>query len=285
MLKSEKILISKIFVCIYLIMGVISYLTNGASYNLLVLNSHSMLADGELWRLFTFTLLPDTIEGTILTSLVLWFVAPALELKFKTKKFALLAFFVIALQGAIFTLLFWNKNVNVAGAEGLSFFILTLYMFLEVSDKNVFSFKNKRTLNLVVFIPVVWFASVIVHNSFTNNPSLTNSIISSAYGIIFGGIIFVQMKAAKHLLNPERQTTNPVNVPSPEELIGSLRMQKEGAFETQFDDEYENDIPVEIEEYFSEERLNQILDKINEYGKDSLTPDEKLYLKEYSKYL
>jgi membrane associated rhomboid family serine protease len=266
-------------------MGVISYLSNGESYNLFVLNPSSMILHGELWRLFTFSFLPNSIEGIILVAIVFWLIAPELETKFQTKKFVLLTFLVIALQGAIFTLLFWNKNVTVAGAEGIAFFILTLFMFLEVTNKNNWPIRINRSLHFVVFIPVVWFASVILHNTFSDNIALSNSIISAAYGIIFGGIMFVQMKAVKHIINPRRQTTNPVNVPTPEELIGSLSMQKESSYETHFEEDYENDFPQDIEEYFSEERLNQILDKINEYGKDSLTPDEKLYLKEYSQYL
>ena len=39
------------------------------------------------------------------------------------------------------------------------------------------------------------------------------------------------------------------------------------------------------EEVYTEDRLNEILDKINERGKESLSPEELRYLRDYSRKL
>ena len=272
---------------IYITIGAISYFTNGTAFHYLALNPVSLILNQELWRLLTFSLVPSTIEGTLLFALVFWFIAPIVEDKFKTKKFIPLLLLVASLQGAVFTLLFWQKNINLAGGEGIAFFILTLYMLLEVSSEKIhFSLNKIHSLPFVVLLTVVWFSSVLIHHSFTENAYFNYAIIGGAYGIIFGTIIFMQIKTAEYLFGRKRQTKKPVNIPSPEELISSLSARKKTMPQSQFEDDFqEEETMFDDEEYFSEDRLNSILDKINEHGTESLTTDEKLYLEEYSKYL
>jgi membrane associated rhomboid family serine protease len=289
MIKSEKILFSRILVFIYLIIGLASYLSNGVAYNLLSLNPVIAVSNSELWRLFSFSFVPGNIEGTLLFSFVFWFIAPILEERFRTRKFALLLVLIASLQGAIFTLLFWGKPLNIAGGEGVALFVLTLYMFLEVSDDgNAMNFyaRKIRSLPFVVLTTVVWFSSVLIHNSFVSNSGFTVSIIAGAFGIILGAIMFMQIKAADYLLGRRKSISSPVvNIPNPEELITSLHTSRKRALQNHFDEEDEYEEEFSAADYFSEDRLNAILDKINEQGKDSLTSDEKLYLEEYSKYL
>ena len=171
MIKHDKIFFSRILVFIYLVMGLASYLSNGVAYNLLSLNPTSLILHSEIWRLVSFSFIPSTIEGTLLFSLVFWFIAPILEERFSTKRFSLMIILMVAIQGSIFTLLFWSKNITVAGGEGISLFVLTLYMFLEVTDNervSIFNTKKIHSLPFVVLSTVVWFSSVIIHNSFVS---------------------------------------------------------------------------------------------------------------------
>ncbi len=288
MVKAEKILFSRFLVFIYLMLGLASYLSNGVAYNLLSLNPALTVADSELWRLFTFSFVPGTIEGTLLFSFVFWFIAPILEERFRTKKFALMLVLVILLQGAIFSLLFWGKGVVIAGGDGLAFFILTLYMFLEVSDgENLIHFHSRKihSLPFIVLTTVVWFSSVLIHNSFVSSFIYTASIIAGSFGIILGAIIFMQIKAADYVFGRKTSISSPVSIPSPEELITSLHTRRKRAVQNQYEEDDEYAAGYAYSDYFSEDRLNAILDKINEQGKDSLTSDEKLYLEEYSRYL
>ena len=60
---------------------------------------------------------------------------------------------------------------------------------------------------------------------------------------------------------------------------------KEGKIEQNSIPRYDLPTYDEKEMVFTEDKLNQILDKISEQGKNSLTLSELLYLKEYSKTL
>jgi len=288
MIKSNKIFFSRILVLIYLMLGLASYLSNSVSYYLLSLNPFITVSNPELWRLVSFSLVPGTIEGTLLFSFVFWFIAPILEEHFKIKKFVFLLFLITSLQGAIFSLLFWGKNIFIAGGEGISLFVLTLYMFLEVSDSKYsmsFNAWEIHSLPFIVLTTVVWFSSVLIHNSFVSGAGFTVAIIAGAFGIILGAIMFMQIKVADYLLGRKRNVGNPVNIPSSEELITSLHIGRKRAVQNHFDAEENYEEEFSAADYFSEERLNAILDKINEQGKESLTSDEKLYLEEYSRHL
>lgn len=286
MMNNRTIYFSRILALTYLAIGAISYLTNGITFHQLALNPTQMVLHQELWRLITFTLLPSTLEGTILFALVFWFIAPVIEEKYQMKKFILLLFLVTSIQGAVFTLLFWQKNIFLAGGEGISFFVLTLYMLHEVSSNKLqFAINRIHSLHLVILLTIVWFSAVLLHNSFAESAHLNYSLISSSYGILLGTILFMQIKASKKLLGEKRHIENTINIHNPEELIASLSTHRKTVLQNHFDEELDEDTEYEQDEYFSEERLNAILDKINEYGTEALSSDEKLYLEEYSQYI
>jgi hypothetical protein len=72
-------------------------------------------------------------------------------------------------------------------------------------------------------------------------------------------------------------------IPEPEEYSHAYAS---GAEQRRFRNSEIDDYPMyEPEIDLSEDRLNEILDKINELGKESLSPDELRFLKEYSKTL
>ncbi len=286
MMNNRTIYFSRILALTYTVIGAVSYLTNGITFHQLALNPTQMLFHQELWRLITFTLLPSTLEGTILFVLVFWFIAPVIEKKYQMKTFVLLLFLAASIQGALSTLLFWQKNIFLAGGEGISFFVLTLYMLHEVSSNKLQLAINKiQTLHLVILLTVVWFSAVLLHNSFTVSAHLNYSLISSSYGILLGTVLFMQIKASKKLLGGKRHIENTINIHNPEELIGSMSIHRKTILQNHFDEELDEETEFEQDEYFSEERLNAILDKINEYGTEALSSDEKLYLEEYSQYI
>ena len=72
-------------------------------------------------------------------------------------------------------------------------------------------------------------------------------------------------------------------IPDPDQLSMALISQKEK--KKYYHQEQEEMNHYEFEENLSEDRLNEILEKINETGKESLSNEELRFLDEYSKNL
>ena len=74
-----------------------------------------------------------------------------------------------------------------------------------------------------------------------------------------------------------------LNIPRPEELTPALISDKK----LENSEGLADLVRGEMQNYFiqDEDRLNEILDKISDYGSDSLTYDERNYLNKYSQNL
>ena len=287
MIKVFKIApLTRILITIYFVILILNFVFHGLLYQLFALNPQSVIHNFEIWRLITFVFAPGNIESTLLLSFVFWFIGPNLESGFSRGKFLILLTITSLIQGSLFTLLFIRDNNFISGGEGIALILLSLYVFLEVtSNTRRISFKRLISLPTSVFVTVAWFSAVILHHSFTANEDLAISIISGAFGVMTGSIIFMHIKLIDFLTARKKSTSATYSVPKPEELIESLSTRKEYQQKHLFRAEEEYSSDEESNEYFSEERLNRILDKISEYGREALTADEELYLKEYSENL
>jgi len=286
MIQTNNIYYSRILVIAYLIIGVASYISDWTVFNIMSLNPALIMSHLEFWRMLTFSILPAGIEGTLLFAYTFWFIGPKLEDRFDRQKLFLLLPVVSFIIGSIFSLIFLNQNINLTGSEGLSLFVLTLYILLEIKQEDtLFSAANPSSMTFVLLITVIWFTVSVIVGTFGPNEFALPSIIAASIGIMISLFVYLQLKLASQIFGSRRNPAPKVTLPQPEELIGTSSAKRETMTLSSFEDEPYDIIGDTDSEYFSEERLDRILDKINEHGKESLSSDEKLFLEEYSNNL
>lgn len=286
--KSKNIIyISRILVFTYLSIGLFSNFIDKTIISSLSLDIASIINHFEIWRIVSFAFVPHSLESALLFSFAFWVLGPLLEDRFKTDKFAALVIIFALLQGTVFSLIFWNSSHLIVGGDGLSLFVISLYMFSELTNKTSnFSLKSLKSLPFVLLITVVWFSSVIIHETFVPTFSFLVPMISGSFGIITAAFVFMQLKLALNFLKVNTSVSEHITQPQEQQILQSNSIMKtKPVFHSEYNEEHDDMSDYDSDSYYSEEKLNRILDKMNEYGKNSLTPDELLYLKEYSEYL
>lgn len=246
----------------------------------------------EFWRIFTFPFVPGSIEGVFLFVFTFFFIGPKLESKLRKNFFPIILIFLIFLQGTITTLIFWQSNFIFAGMEAISFFILVLFTFINLNKKITFwGFKPVKSIMLVALLSITWISAVAIHSTLSGNEILLKASTSLIFGIITGGITYLQTefykRSSKIKENLKKNLTR-------KKFDNALYDEESPAFviknETKIQNQNQNQTDEDLNHpqykfIFSEQKLNDILDKINEKGKESLTNDEIQYLKDYSENL
>ena len=285
--RKINISISRTIAVLVACFGIANLLTNNYVYNLLALVPVKVALDIQLWRVISFVFIPGTIEGSLLFAFTFWFIAPLLEERFNPVAYPVIIMLISLLQGITFSLFFWKSHLNFAGPDSLSMFILTLFTLSELWNRS----RPKKLFGLpamsfVTLASMLWLSSVLIHYSMTTEILLYNSIFSASFGIIIALSIYLQIRLTHSFKTYPEKTPRYVPKAEPEFLHQSSAQRETASpyhnadlydtLEDKYDDEDWSD-------YYSESRLNNILDKMNEYGNDSLTEDERLYLKEYSR--
>jgi len=286
MFKFNNIYYSRLLVIAFLLIGIANFLSDWTIYNLLSLNPALILSHLEFWRMLSFAFVPGSIEGTLLFVYAFWFVGPKLEERFHVNKLGLMITLVSFIMGSIFSIIFLNQNIYLTGNEGLSLFVVTLFVMTELSaDKSKFNLSNPISMPMILLVTVIWFASTVINNSFNHAANGMTTVISASIGILLSTLVFMQIKFALYVFGQKRTISPAIKISQPEELIRSSSTKREATAHNTYEDEIEEYVEEPDSEYYSEEKLNRILDKMNEFGRDSLNSSEKLYLKEYSNYL
>ncbi len=281
---SKILTFSKVMPFVVLLVYLLNLAFNGAFDYYLALNPILVISQFQAWRIISFPFASGALESIILFFVVFYFVSPKLEFYLNKFLYPILLFLIAALQGIVLTLAFWQQNVVIAGMEGIAFFVLTLQTLLRPKD-NVFPMFNLKTWTFALFCLGAWAlykVSGTIENGFY---SVLPAIASGIFGIGSGLITYFQVSYMQKIINKRRIKNQEtlINIPKPEELklamISAAQLQK--AY-SQYNDEYDilSDNPSE-----NEERLNEILEKIFNLGKDSLTKEEKTFLDKYSKQL
>jgi len=275
---------SKLF-CLTVIAALsFNYVFDGLLRNYFVLNPGLISSHFELWRLVTFPLTGNTIAGTFLFIFTFWLVSPKIEDLLQKGIYPFVIFLLILMQGIVTTLSFWTKNIPFAGAEGITFFVLTLYTLIQRRKRVIVWGLNPMKLELLfILLLSVWVTFVGLQSLFTKsiNLLLTNGT-SATYGIVSGLLVFFQIKIIQNFKTVKPQED--ANLPLTEDenfshaLVEKTEIKKQA---NQASDELTN----YFTDYYSEDRLNEILDKMIAGGKESLSEEELRYLKDYSDFL
>ena len=249
----------------------------------LALQPSLVLGRMEIWRLLTFPFVQSSPVSLMLFLTTFFIFAPKIEEILSKPFFAAMLFLITVVQGTALTLVFWKNTYTFSGMEGVSFFVATIFAYITKGKKTyIWLFKALRTSVFILMIFLLWGTSVLIHSLVLQNSTylITGSLLALS-GIFFGSLTYMQVKLSKKILMKHLEKNN-IEIPKPEELTLAL-IQQNGL--KRLNRSLKEDTSSFEDIVFTEDKLNSILDKINEYGKESLSLNEKKYLEEYSRNL
>lgn len=275
------------------ILYLIDFFLHGRLSEYFTLNPEKIVTQFEYWRLIAFPFAFSTNEAYIFFLIVFWFVSDNLEDILRQSLYPALLLLLTLLQGVSMTLIYWGENVNIAGMEGISFFVLAFFIILNPASKvQLFQLKPIPTILFSALIITAWTTVKLMH--FIGDDALQSTVpfSSAGMGILMGlltsfQIKYIRRKQRKKII----EKANELKIPKAEELSMAFmsKYQKKRYSEHSEDDnrnEFENDhFELSDDPHENEHKLNEILDKINDKGADALSPSELEFLKKYSKTL
>ncbi len=262
-----------------------NYISGAWANQFLSLIPERIFNNFEFWRLLTFPFAVPRLENILLFSFSFYFIAPKIELLFRGKLFPLLLGLLTILQGIILSLVFRDSSIVFSGGEGISFFMIFLFAALSFSTKSLPNwFKPGKIGGLSLLVGIMWISILMFQNSAFGNSVIISSASNAIFGIFFSIIIYFKIRTdiikQRRLQTKEINDLIPIIIPTPEELKYAMMGESR---KKQFNS-YEEDTYSKYSEKFNpdEDKLNEILDKILDYGKESLTISENKYLEDYS---
>lgn len=259
-----------------------NYFSGGIANQYLELIPAKVWSNFELWRLISFPFAIPGLESILLFSFSFYFVASKIEVLFKEKIYPMFIGLMVLFQGIFVSLVFRDSSMIFSGADGISFLMIFLFVFLSLNSKSIPNwYKPARTVTFSLLIGVLWLSVLMYRSDISNSNIVVSSAFNALFGMFFSVITFLKIRSEIIIRKKNRiESQLPYVIPTPEELkyalMGEIRKKQFNSLE----DEYS--YPLADEFHPDEERLNEILDKISEYGKDSLTVSEMQYLENYS---
>lgn len=275
---------SKLLIFLVVLLYAANSLSGGAIYSAMALNTGLLRYNLELWRLVSYPLAPAGFESLALFFVTFFFISPKLEKLFHGLVYPLVLLLLTLLQGTLMSVVFWNTPVNFAGMEGLSFFVLALFLWLKPQNRIVPMLKVSASM-FILPIVLIWLGFKIPTMYSGNISAEIPNLAGVVFGIMAGSLTGLQIRYVQKLVNKKTRTqaTPLYTIPKPEELslamISAQHLHKVYSSFEQPDELLSEDSSV------NEDRLNTILDKILETGKESLTVEEVHFLEQYSKQL
>jgi membrane associated rhomboid family serine protease len=262
-------------------------------FDIFAMKTKKFFMDIELWRMFTYSFFTNSIEGFALFIFTFYFLLNKVEIFLGNKTYSILLTLVTFLIGSITTLSMINENVVFSGLEGTSFFIISIFLWL---TKNRFIKKNSLYLHLSIILSMVlWFgvkSYIAIEYGFIH---IVPSLIMALCGIIIGSLVFLQIKyLIEKRINPAKikiTNTKPnadfvgysiYTNPKFKKYLHNKIEQNYWLIKEKTANKEEN---IETNAITDEERLDQILDKINSVGQSNLTKQEMEFLNYYSNKL
>lgn len=267
-----------------LVIYALNYLFNGVLNNYLALVPSLVVDNLQLWRVLSFPFATPPIESIVLFAFVFYFIAPKIESLLPRRFYPILLSLLVMLQGVISTLTFWKSSYVFTGMDGLSFFVMFLFALLSINKKTLpYWFNPLRTGLMILLSGSLWTAALLMHSYKSGDNFIITGSAGALFGILYACATYLQILFASKKSKKNDQLGLPpdISIPSPEELKYALAGINEKRYlQNSGDDIIDKDSEVGFVP--DEDKLNEILDKISESGKESLTPNEMQYLKDYS---
>lgn len=188
--------------------------------------------------------------------------------------------------------MYFDLQIQISGMEGVSIFILSLYILLKPNDKvGILNFPIMSTTMLSILIFLIW-AGLKYYNITVNYEPITESAIAvSGFGIISSFIVFsvikifesIKIRQLKEKKDDVKQSKEKQEEKFSYAMTSRSNVKKYYQEKEMLEDVDELILSDDPQE--NEQILNDILDKINIHGKDSITTTEEKFLREYSKLL
>jgi membrane associated rhomboid family serine protease len=248
----------------------------------------------QYWRFLTY---PFAVYGwnILPASFVLYFFAPEVEHLLSPRKLMLTMLLFTLLHAVIYTPLMLLANAPLGGPQALSLMVLTMYVYLyPTGEASLFGIIPIRATVLLAVILGVAFVAPLLFPP-VHAVDYIHVFADELFGV-FAGLLFAYLYFGRSHEEPlfarfgigsgtqdrsfgstPRRTT-PSAAPVGFTALSSSDLAKPlntPISESVYDDNDELD----------EDRLNEILDKINEKGQASLTGSEKKFLQEYARKL
>lgn len=264
----------------------------GALTQWLALMPFSSVGNGQYWRFITYPLASSSFWEMLSSSAVLYFFAPEVERILNPRRLLMILAVFVAVHGLVYAPVLWISSAPLAGTTAMALFVLTMYVYLyPTGEVSLFGLIPLRATMLLGIMFIAAIAGSIITHSF-NPASLINAFADAGFGLFFGFIFshlyFGKFSSGNFTLfrREERpqQPTRRATTPSPASVGRSTYTTTEAerrfaGIERRVDDDEEDSTPLD------EDHLNEILDKINEKGQASLTPQEQKFLKDYANKL
>mgnify|MGYP000514675987 CR=1 FL=1 len=264
----------------------------GALTQWLALMPFSSVGNGQYWRFITYPLASSSFWEMLSSSAVLYFFAPEVERILNPRRLLMILAVFVAVHGLVYAPVLWISSAPLAGTTAMALFVLTMYVYLyPTGEVSLFGLIPLRATMLLGIMFIAAIAGSIITHSF-NPASLINAFADAGFGLFFGFIFshlyFGKFSSGNFTLfrREERpqQPTRRASTPSPASVGRSPYTTTEAerrfaGIERRVDDDEEDSTPLD------EDHLNEILDKINEKGQASLTPQEQKFLKDYANKL
>ncbi|MEJ5285693.1 rhomboid family intramembrane serine protease [Bacteroidetes/Chlorobi group bacterium Naka2016] len=287
-LRYKTVSLSRVFLGIFLVAHIVFYfIGNEIAYSLLALNPRLVIFDIQIWRLFTFPLVSLSIPEAFLFAYTFWVLGPKVENCFHKNYFLLSLVIFIFLQGFLTTALFGKENFYLVGTEGLSFYLITLYYLIYFRIVSQYETLPLRSMVQTAFVIFFWLMASMLDSYIYERNTLVNSFSFALVGIFVGSLSYLQNRSfAIELL--QQRYLDFISFRKKLEEFESEEMDELITKKNETEMNEASNLPkeeIKVNLSFTEDNLNRILDKILEKGKESLTPEEIKFLKEYSKKL
>jgi hypothetical protein len=234
----------------------------------------------ELWRLLTYPLARDFM-GLLIASIC--FGAPAEEVEgmIGTRQFGILLLMVTVSAGLMHLVLFLGEEQYALGGPiSTALFVLVGFVYLfPQSEVRLLFFSVRSWIVLAFSSAIVLFMTIF---AITSGASPWLLFSYGGFGLLLGAIYFhVRYQKYAVLLRPirslERMVTGSRQTAPVRPSSSQRRVQVSPA--TRIRIPFQKAAPRDISD---EERLNMILDRINESSYSALTEEEQRFLREYS---
>lgn len=281
---------------VLLFLGVVYFVNvamRGALTQWLALMPFSSVGAGQYWRFLTYPLASNSFWEMLSSSAILFFFAPEVERVLSPRRMLLIVGIFVAVHGLVYAPVLWMANAPLAGTTAIALFVLTMYVYLyPTGEVSLFGIIPLRATMLLGIVFIAAVAGSVLAHSF-NPTALINAFADAGFGIFFGFIfshLYFGRFSGGELYSSRRDsqtssntgTTRRATAPSPASVGRSNYMsdaeRRLAGVERRADDD-EDSFPLD------EEHLNEILDKINEKGQASLTPQERKFLQDYANKL
>lgn len=295
----KNINFSKVFLGIISLFYLFNVISNYAFVDFLSLQPKVVLEQLNLWKILTFPFAINTIDSFILFLFSFHFFSEKLEKIIGSIRYSIWLLILNLILGCLVTLLFWNSTFHFAGLDSISFFVISLYMMLKPKSYINISKLRIYVMPSVLLFLMIWISTKILAYGLNDMTMAINTLTSFLFGITSSLLIYFQIRIytdkrdEKAIVNESKTSSE-----KEEDLEYLSAIKEKNASYLYNTEKISHDSVSDLSEHYdytnygiskdpiiNEERLNFILDKINDKGQDSLTVSEKKFLYYYSKQL